>query len=88
MISAATYFERSETIPQSRLTPSQLSYRGAKKQTNEIAPTVCKMRITWIPLLTNHAFGTKIENDSQIQFAAEYFFYFLPKLKEVFFFGL
>ena len=46
MISAATYFERSETTPQSRFTPSQLSYRGAKKQANEIAPTVCKMRIT------------------------------------------
>jgi len=38
--------------------------------------------------LTNHAFGTKIENDSQIQFAAEYFFFFLPKLKEVLFYGL
>jgi hypothetical protein len=38
--------------------------------------------------LTNRAFGTKIENDSQIQFAAEYFFCFLPKLKEVFFYGL
>ena len=46
MISVATYFERSETTPQSRFTPSQLSYRGAKKQANEIAPTVCKMRIT------------------------------------------
>jgi len=38
--------------------------------------------------LTNRAFGIKIENDSQIQLAAEYFFCFLPKLKEVLFYGL